>query len=121
MSNSDSIEIFLKTLGEKSDSIKTENSFVTGIFMRSIIFILILVLIGLQYRLWLGDGNIFQWQQVESKITAQTVENKAMFSRNRALEADIMELKIGDQALEEQARYELGMIKDDEVYYQFLE
>lgn len=89
--------------------------------MRLILFILILALVGLQYKLWLGDGSILQWKHVETKITAQKSENDAIASRNRAIEADILELKSGDQALEEQARYELGMVKNDEVYYQFVE
>lgn len=89
--------------------------------MRSIVIILLLVLIGLQYKLWLGDGSVIQWRQLEKKIGEQHLENKKMAARNRAIEADIMELKSGEQALEEQARYELGMIKDDEIYYQFVE
>ncbi|MDP1603058.1 MAG: cell division protein FtsB [Legionella sp.] len=89
--------------------------------MRSIIIILILALIGLQYKLWLGDGSILQWRQLESKIAAQKKENETLASRNRAIEADILELKSGDQALEEQARFELGMVKNDELYYQFVE
>ncbi len=89
--------------------------------MRSIVVILILALIGLQYKLWLGDGSVLKWQQLEQKIVDQKKENKKMAARNRAIEADILELKGGEQALEEQARYELGMIKHDEVYYQFVE
>ncbi|KTC97159.1 cell division protein FtsB [Legionella erythra] len=89
--------------------------------MRSIVVILILALIGLQYKLWLGDGSVLQWQQLEQKIVDQQKENKKLAARNRAIEADILELKSGEQALEEQARYELGMIKHDEVYYQFVE
>ncbi|MFC3908018.1 cell division protein FtsB [Legionella dresdenensis] len=89
--------------------------------MRSFILVLILALIGLQYKLWLGDGSISQWYTLEEKIERQTQENEALAARNRAIEADIMELKSGDQALEEQARYELGMIRDDEVFYQFVE
>ena len=89
--------------------------------MRSIIIILILALIGLQYKLWLGDGSILQWRQLQSKIAAQKKENESLASRNRAIEADILELKSGDQALEEQARFELGMVKNDELYYQFVE
>ncbi|QRN02880.1 cell division protein FtsB [Legionella sp. MW5194] len=89
--------------------------------MRSIVVILILALIGLQYKLWLGDGSVLQWQQLEQKIVEQQKENKKLAARNRAIEADILELKSGEQALEEQARYELGMIKNDEVYYQFVE
>ncbi|ARG99374.1 cell division protein FtsB [Legionella micdadei] len=89
--------------------------------MRSIIIVLILALIGLQYKLWLGDGGIFQWVELEKKLAVQETENEKLLARNRAIEADIIELKSGDQSLEEQARYELGMIKNDEIYYQFVD
>lgn len=89
--------------------------------MRSIIIILILALIGLQYKLWLGDGSIPQWISLEKKLAVQAKENDKLLARNRAIEADINELKSGDQALEEQARYELGMVKNNEVYYQFVD
>ncbi|MBA2652669.1 MAG: cell division protein FtsB [Tatlockia sp.] len=89
--------------------------------MRSIIIVLILALIGLQYKLWLGDGGLLQWVKLEKKIATQETDNKNISSRNLALEADIAELKSGDQALEEQARYELGMVKKDEFYYQFVD
>lgn len=55
------------------------------------------------------------------KLTDHEQENDKLVVRNRALEADIKELKSGDQALEEQARHELGMIKQNEVYYQFVD
>ena len=86
--------------------------------MRSIIIFLLLALIGLQYKLWLGDGSVLQWLRLEHKLVAEEQENKNLAVRNRVLEADILELKSGEQALEEQARYELGMVKDGEVYYQ---
>lgn len=89
--------------------------------MRSIIIILILALIGLQYKLWLGDGSVSQWINLEKKLAIQGQENKKLAARNRAIEADILELKSGDQALEEQARSELGMVKNNEVYYQFVD
>ena len=89
--------------------------------MRFILFILILVLVGLQYKFWLGDGSVLQWKQLEKKIAVQKDENDKLASRNHAIEADILELKSGDQALEEQARYELGMVKNGETYYQFIE
>ncbi len=89
--------------------------------MRSIIIILILALIGLQYKLWLGDGGLSQWMSLEKKLTLQEGENKKLASRNMAIDADIIELKSGDQALEEQARFELGMVKTDEIYYQFID
>ncbi|CDZ77833.1 Cell division protein FtsB [Legionella massiliensis] len=89
--------------------------------MRSIVFILLLALAGLQYKLWLGDGGIYQWRSLEKKIATQESENDKLITRNLAIDADIVELKGGDQALEEQARYELGMVKKDEVYYQFVD
>jgi len=87
--------------------------------MRTIVVLLVLALIGLQYKLWLGDGSISQWIHLEQKRAAQDEENKKLVMRNHVIEADIAELKSGDQALEEQARYELGMVKNGEVYYQF--
>lgn len=89
--------------------------------MRTIIFALILILVGLQYKLWIGDGSLVQWRQLEQKIDAQELENERLQVRNHAIEADIIELQSGDQALEERARHELGMVKNDEVFYQFVE
>lgn len=88
--------------------------------MRSITIFLFLALLGLQYKLWLGEGSILDWFHIEHKLVQQEEENKQLVNRNRGLEADIMELKSGEQALEEQARVELGMIKEGEVYYQFV-
>jgi cell division protein FtsB len=89
--------------------------------MRIIIVCLILALLGLQYKLWVGDGSIMQWVHLQEKFVAQEEENKKLEARNRAIEADILELKSGDQALEEQARFELGMVKNGEIYYHFAE
>lgn len=89
--------------------------------MRPIFIILIVALIVLQHKLWLGDGNLIQWVALQKKLTEHEQKNNKLIARNKALEADIKELKDGDQALEEQARFELGMIKDKEVYYQFVD
>ncbi len=89
--------------------------------MRPIFIILIIALVVLQHKLWLGDGNLIQWVNLEKKLEEHQHENNKLAARNRALEADVKELKNGDQALEEQARYELGMIKEQEVYYQFVD
>ncbi|HAU1150780.1 TPA: cell division protein FtsB [Legionella pneumophila] len=89
--------------------------------MRPIFIILIIALVALQHKLWLGDGNIIQWIKLEKKLEAHKSQNDKLAARNKALEADIKELKSGDQALEEQARYELGMIRQNEVYYQFVD
>jgi len=89
--------------------------------MRPVYIVLIIALVVLQHKLWLGDGNIIQWVNLQQKLREHQEENDRLATRNKALEADIQELKNGDQALEEQARYELGMVKEDEVYYQFVE
>lgn len=88
--------------------------------MRPLFFILILAFVILQHKLWLGDGNLIEWVKLEKKLEEHRLENEKLAARNRAVEADIKELKSGDQALEEQARYELGMIKENEEYYQFV-
>lgn len=87
--------------------------------MKTIILILILALAGLQYKLWYGDGSIPQWLKLQNKLEAQEKINEKLVARNKIVEADIAELKSGNQSLEEQARYELGMIKKGEEYYQF--
>lgn len=89
--------------------------------MRPIFIILIIALVVLQHKLWLGDGNLIQWVVLQHKLAQHEEENNKLIARNKALEADIEELKRGDQALEGQARNELGMIKENEVFYQFID
>ena len=89
--------------------------------MRSFWFILILALVGLQYKLWLGDGNIHQWFELAEKKQVQEASNEKLRARNQILAAEIDNLKHGQHALEARARYELGMIKPDEVYYRLVE
>lgn len=89
--------------------------------MRPVFIILIISLILLQHKLWLGDGNVIQLIKTERKLEEHREENAKLAARNKALEVETKELKSGDQALEEQARYELGMVKDDEEYYQFVD
>ncbi|RUR10561.1 cell division protein FtsB [Legionella sp. km772] len=89
--------------------------------MRPVFIVLIIALVVLQHKLWLGDGNIIQWISLQQKLKEHQEENNKLAARNKAIEADIAELKSGDQALEEQARYELGMVKNGEIYYQFVE
>lgn len=89
--------------------------------MRPILFILVIVLVLLQNKLWLGEGNVIQWLSLDKKLHQHEQENDKLAQRNKALEANIKELKSGDQALEEEARYELGMIKEQETYYQFVD
>ncbi len=87
--------------------------------MKMIGAMLLVILVGLQYKLWWGDEGLLQRRNLENKLALKKIENERLAARNHALEADIIELKQGDQALEEQARFELGMVKENETYYQF--
>ena len=89
--------------------------------MRSIIVLLLILLAGLQYKLWMSDSSIWQWRHLQHKIDQQQQNNKKSLAQNHTIAADINELKSGEQALEERARYELGMIREQEVYYQFVD
>ena len=88
--------------------------------MKIILAVLVVALLSLQYKLWLGDGGVFQTHRLKERCTVLERENAKLQLRNRALEADVMGLKSSGQALEEQARSELGMIKQGEDYYQFV-
>jgi cell division protein FtsB len=89
--------------------------------MRWLAGILLLVLLGLQYRLWVGDGSLTQVQALKDEIIAQKAELKQLRTRNQALEAEVQDLREGLDALEERARSELGMIKHGELFLQVIE
>ncbi|MBT8768630.1 cell division protein FtsB [Pseudomonas boanensis] len=83
--------------------------------------VLILLLSGLQYRLWVGDGSLAQVSDLQRQIADQKGENERLLERNRILEAEVLELKKGMETVEERARHELGMVKDGETLYQIAE
>ncbi|WP_286977253.1 cell division protein FtsB [Pseudomonas sp.] len=79
--------------------------------------VLILLLGGLQYRLWVGDGSLAQVTDLKHQISDQEGENERLLERNRILEAEVRELKKGMETVEERARHELGMVKEGETLY----
>ena len=83
--------------------------------------LLILLLEGLQYRLWVGDGSLAEVAELKRQIATQQGENQHLLERNRILEAEVLELKKGMETVEERARHELGMVKDGETLYQLAE
>ncbi|NOZ10955.1 MAG: cell division protein FtsB [Gammaproteobacteria bacterium] len=82
---------------------------------------LTLVLLGLQYALWLGNGNLLDTWQLHQRVQAQGEENSRRVERNLTLEAEVIDLRKGFDAVEERARTELGMIKKDETFVQVIE
>lgn len=80
--------------------------------------VLLLLLAGLQYRLWVGDGSLAQVTDLSQQIAEQHSENDVLLERNRVLYAEVRELKKGMETVEERARHELGMVKEGETLYQ---
>ena len=89
--------------------------------MKTIAFVLLLLLIWLQYKVWLQDGGIPEVLQLQEEVEEVTVEVKKLQERNSSLDAEVKDLKKGLEAIEERARSEMGMIKQGEVYYQVIE
>jgi len=79
---------------------------------------LVLVLVCLQYRLWLGEDGARSLGRLKRSVAEQTVENRELARRNEQLKAEVKDLKEGLSALEERARNDLGMIGSNETFYQ---
>jgi cell division protein FtsB len=78
----------------------------------------IALIVALQYPMWLGKGGWLQVREFDRGLAAQKEANARLKQRNDALDADVRDLKTGFEAIEERARSELGMVKQDEVFFQ---
>jgi cell division protein FtsB len=85
----------------------------------TLIFVILIAL--LQYPLWLGKGSWLRVWDLSRQLATQQEKNSALKARNETLDAEVRDLKSGRAAIEERARSELGMIKQDEVFYQVLD
>lgn len=89
--------------------------------MKVLTLTLAALILLIQYPLWLGRGSWFRVWEVDQQIQAQRDANRRLQARNNALEAEVRDLKVGLDAVEERARSELGMIRQDEIFFQVLE
>ena len=89
--------------------------------MRLLTLILVSLIALLQYSLWLGKGSWLRVWEVDQQLKEQKEVNHKLQTRNTSLDAEVRDLKQGYDAIEERARSELGMIKQDEVFFQVLE
>lgn len=89
--------------------------------LRWIALILLLLLIGLQVKLWSSHGGMSEVTNLRAMVKKQADENNKLMQRNQALAADVSDLKHGEQAVEARARAELGLIKPGETFYQVVE
>ena len=85
-----------------------------------VLVLLIVMFLSLQYALWGGRQNAIDLLHLRDQLDSLSVENRDLEQRNNQLHADIIDLKSGLGAIESQARYELGLIKEGETYYQIV-
>ena len=85
--------------------------------MKWLAALLLLLLAGLQYRLWVGEGSLAHVAQLERQIDKQQAENRALRQRNRVLALEVEALKAGADSVEARARADMGMIKKGETFY----
>jgi cell division protein FtsB len=89
--------------------------------LRWVALILLLILIGLQLKLWSSHGGMSEVASLRVAVKKQSDENDKLVQRNQALAADVNDLKHGEQAVEARARAELGLMKPGETFYQVVE
>jgi cell division protein FtsB len=77
-----------------------------------------LLILAIQYPLWLGKGGWLRVRELNAQVEAQKEVNAGLKARNTALDAEVRDLKQGTEAIEERARSELGMIRQDEIFFQ---
>ena len=86
--------------------------------MRFVTFALALLLVLVHVELWFGKGGVPRMVELQSKLAAQRASNDIARHRNEQLSAEVKDLKEGLEMVEEKARFELGMIKPDEIFVQ---
>ena len=89
--------------------------------MKWLTLALTLLVVLVQYPLWLGKGGWLRAWEIDRQISAQRDVNARLKVRNGALDAEVRDLKQGTEAIEERARSELGMIRHDEIFFQVLD
>ncbi|MDK9725383.1 MAG: cell division protein FtsB [Sterolibacteriaceae bacterium MAG5] len=86
--------------------------------MRWPTLVLAAVIVLLQYPLWLGKGGWLRVWDMERQLKGQQEVNQKLEQRNAGLDAEVRDLKTGYEAIEERARFELGLIKEGEIFVQ---
>lgn len=85
--------------------------------MKALFIVLGMIIVTLQYQLWLGEDSVRALNLLEGELDAQQEINDQLTARNEVLEVEVLDLKNGLEAVEERARSELGMIGENETFY----
>lgn len=86
--------------------------------MRALPLTLIALILLIQQPLWLGKGGWLRVWELDRQLSNQRHGNDGLADRNNALAAEVQDLQLGHVAIEERARYQLGMIGEDEIFVQ---
>ena len=86
--------------------------------MRLLALVFVAMIAALQYPMWLGKGGWLQVRELDRQVGVEREANAKLKARNDALDAEVRDLKTGLDAIEERARSELGMVRQDEVFFQ---
>ncbi|EPC01195.1 hypothetical protein L861_11510 [Litchfieldella anticariensis FP35 = DSM 16096] len=85
--------------------------------LKRLAIVLIALFVLLQYRLWFGEGGLRELAQIRARADALEEENRPLRARNQRLAAEVMDLKTGLDAIEERARSDIGMVREDEQFF----
>ena len=86
--------------------------------MRWPVFLLLVLVVALQYPLWLGRAGWLRVWEINTDLQAQRAHNQNLEQRNARLDAEVNDLKFGTDAIEERARYDLGLVRYEEFFVQ---
>lgn len=89
--------------------------------MKWLIAVLLIILVGLQYRLWISEGSLSHRAALQEKIEQQQAKNNRLQERNAVLALEVDALKSGLEVIEERAREQMGMIKEGETFFMIVE
>ena len=89
--------------------------------LRYVALLLLILLLALEVKLWTGEWSMREVWRMRERVAEQKQENLKLKQRNEALSAEVQDLKNGNEAIEERARSELGLIKPGETFYQVVE
>lgn len=86
--------------------------------MRLLVAVLAALLLLIQWPLWFGKGGWLRAAELQRQVDTQRAVNGQLAARNEALAAEVRSLRAGREAIEERARYQLNMVRPDEVFFQ---
>ncbi len=86
-----------------------------------VFLVLTVMAVGLQYAFWVGKNSVTTLEETRSLIEFEQQHNIELTNRNDVLKAEVLDLQTGNETMEERARMELGLIKEDETFYRIIE